>query len=173
MGTGPLGPVLILLGPLMRKTWWGTVVTTAKWAILGLVLIGAALGAFFWLTGDNHVLRLPGIVEIQEVRLGSKVGGRVFKVLVEEGDVVYPGKDLVVFEGPELIATRDQLKAKVAAAEAEYAKAVKGPREEEKRAAQAAAAAAKARYEKMREGWREEEKRQAAADLETARAELK
>src|SRR5438309_3704766 len=129
----------------MRKTWWGTVVTTAKWAILGLVLIGAGVGAFFWLTGDNHVLRLPGIVEIQEVRLGSKIGGRVFKVLVEEGDIVYPGKELVTFEVPELLTTRDQLKAKVDAAEAEYVKAMKGAREEEKRAAQAAAAAGKAR----------------------------
>src|SRR5437588_9457094 len=118
----------------MRKTWWGTVVTTAKWAILGLVLIGAAVGAFFWLTGESDVLRLPGIVEIQEVRLGSKVGGRVFKVLIEEGETVYPGKDLIVFEAPELLTTRDQLKAKVDAAAAEYAKALQGPREEEKRA---------------------------------------
>jgi HlyD family secretion protein len=148
--------------------------TTAKWLILGLVLVvaAAAAGVFFF-TGNGKYLILPGIVEIQEMRLGSKVGGRVFKVQVEEGDIVYPGKELVVFEAPELIATRDQLKAKVAAAEAEYAKAMKGPREEEIRAAQATAAAARARYDKMREGWREEEKRQAASDLESAQAELK
>ena len=60
--------------------------------------------------------------------------------------------------------TRDQLKAKVAAAAAEYAKALEGPRVEEKRAAAAAAAASKARYQKMITGYREEEKRQAASD---------
>jgi multidrug resistance efflux pump len=149
-------------------------VTTAKWLILGLVLaaVGVAAGVAHF-TGNSKYLTLPGIVEIQEVRLGSKVGGRVSRVMVEEGDIVYPGKELVVFEAPELTATRDQLKAKVAEAEADYAKALKGPCEEEIRAAQATADAAKARYEKMREGWREEEKRQAASDLESAQAELK
>ena len=35
--------------------------------VLGLVAVGAG----------PEVLRLPGTVEVQEVRLGSKVGGRV------------------------------------------------------------------------------------------------
>lgn len=145
-----------------------------RWLILVVVLTAAVIvGWYVLISANGHVLRLPGIVEIQEVRLGSKVGGRVARVLVEEGATVYPGTELVVFEVPELLTTRDQLKAKVAAAEAEYTKALKGPREEEKRAAQATAAAARARYEKMVEGWREEEKRQAASDLESAAAELK
>jgi HlyD family secretion protein len=156
-----------------RRVGGPVALTVAKWLTLFLVLAAAAAGAYFWFTADGNVLRLPGIVEIQEVRLGSKVGGRVAQVLVEEGDIVYPGMDLVVFEAPELMTTRDQLKAKVDAAQAEYDKAVKGPREEEKRAAQAAAAAAKASYEKMLQGWREEEKRQTASDLEAAAAELK
>jgi multidrug resistance efflux pump len=148
-------------------------VTKARWLILGAVVAAGAVGAFFWFSADGDVLRLPGIVEIQEVRLGSKVGGRVYKVLAQEGEIVSPGQELVIFEAPELKATRDQLKAKVDAAEADYAKAMRGPREEEKRAALAAATAAKARYEKMVEGWREEEKRQAASDLAAAAAELK
>jgi HlyD family secretion protein len=147
--------------------------TRTKWIILGLVLAAAAIAGVVWYGADGNVLRLPGVVEIQEVRLGSKVGGRVLQVLVEEGDIVYPGKELVTFEVPELLTSRDQLKAKVEQAEADYAKAMKGPREEEKRAALAAAAAAKARYDKMLAGWREEEKRQAASDLEAASAELK
>src|SRR5262249_29572395 len=138
-----------------------------------LVLAAAAVGAFFWFADNGNVLRLPGIVEIQEVRLGSKVGGRVERVLVEEGQEVYPGTELVIFEAPELRATRDQLKAKVAAAAAENAKAIDGPRPEAKRAARAAAEAAQARYEKIKKGWREEEKQQATGDLQTAKAELK
>jgi len=145
----------------------------AKWIIIGVVLAGAAIGGYFWFTSDGNGLHLPGIVEIQEVRLGSKVGGRVSEVLVEEGTIVYPGQKLVVFEAPELTTTRDQLKAKVDAAEAEYNKAMKGPREEEKRAAKAAADAARARYEKMQEGWREEEKLQAKSDRDASAAEMK
>src|SRR5437868_3570265 len=116
-----------------------------KWLIVGLALEGTA-AVYFWFTVEGKVLVLPGIVEIQEVRLGSKVGGRVARVLVEEGDIVYPGRELVVFEAPELITARDQLKAKVEAAQAEYAKAMEGPRQEVIRAAQAAADAAWARF---------------------------
>ncbi len=144
-----------------------------KWLIIGAVLVGTVIGGYLWFTSDGNGLRLPGIVEIQEVRLGSKVGGRVAEVLVEEGSIIYPGQKLVVFEAPELTTTRDQLKAKVDAAEAEYEKALKGPREEEIRAAKAASEASKARYEKMQEGWREEEKLQAKSDRDAAAAEMK
>ncbi len=37
---------------------------------------------------SSQTIVLPGIVETQEVRLRSKVGGRVLKVLVKEGDMV-------------------------------------------------------------------------------------
>jgi len=144
-----------------------------KWVLLILVLAAASVAGYFWFNENGKILRLPGIVEIQEVRLGSKVGGRVSKVLVEEGAIVSPGQELVIFEVPELITTRDQLRAKVDAAEAEYDKAMKGPRAEEIRSAQAVATSAKARYEKMLAGYREDEKRQSAGDLESAAAELK
>src|SRR5262245_30235819 len=143
-----------------------------KVAIPVAAIFVIAVGLYFWFTSNGNVLVLPGIVEIQEVRLGSKVGGRVLQVYVEEGQVVLPPTKLVEFEVPELTTTRDQLKAKVYQAEADYAKAMSGPREEEKRAALAAATAAKARYDKILEGWREEEKRQAYSDLETASADL-
>lgn len=46
----------------------------------------------------SQTLVLPGIVETQEVRLSSKVGGRVLRVLVKEGDVVALGQPLVIRE---------------------------------------------------------------------------
>src|SRR5581483_2603293 len=137
-----------------------------------LILIGAGVG-FFWPFNNNSILRLAGIVEIQEVRLGSKLGGRVARVLVEEGQTVKPGQELVVFESPELQAQRDQLQAKLMAAEAELEKIINGPRQEEIDAALAAADAAKARYDRMLKGWREEEIKQAASELESAEADLK
>jgi multidrug resistance efflux pump len=140
-----------------------------------VVLAGcaAALG-FFWPFGHREqVLRLPGLVEIQEVRLASKVGGRVEKVMVLEGEHVSPGQELVRFEVPELQAQREQAKARLDAAVADWEKAKNGPRPEEKKAAKAAAEAAKAKYERMQAGWREEEKRQAKSDQDAADAELK
>ena len=47
-------------------------------------------------------LKLPGIVEIQEVRLGAKIAGRVGKVHVQEGDKVKVGDVLITIDAPEL-----------------------------------------------------------------------
>src|SRR2546423_1553730 len=106
-----------------------------------------AAGLYYWDPfADKNGLRFPGVVEIQEVRLGSKIGGRVAQVLAREGFDVYPGDVLVIFEEPELETMRDQLKARVEAAKAELDRAVNGSREEEKQVAQAAADAAWARY---------------------------
>jgi multidrug resistance efflux pump len=138
-----------------------------------LAACAAALG-FFWPFGNHQeVLRLPGIVEIQEVRLGSKVGGRVLKVLTKEGEMVKPGEELVIFDVPEVQAQLEQAQAKLAAAVADWEKAEAGPRLEEKRAAWATAEAARARYERMLAGWRVEEKEQARSEMESADADLK
>ncbi len=155
-----------------------------KTVLIGLLLV-AALAAglgFFWPFGNGEkVLRLAGIVEIQEVRLGSKIGGRVEKVLVRDGDFLgaastdklKAGDPLIIFETPELKTQRDQAAARLVAAQAELERAVNGPRAEEKQAAKAAEEAAKARLDRMEKGWREEEKKQAAAELAAAEADLK
>src|SRR5262245_2839567 len=83
-------------------------------------------------------LRLPGTVEIQEVRLSSRVGGRVAKVLVSESQLVEPGQVIVELEMPELDAQRGQLVAQKEAAAAVLSKLEHGPRAEEKAAAKSA-----------------------------------
>lgn len=115
-------------------------------AVVVLVAVGAVAGWYFWPRPSGpDVLRLPGTVEVQEVRLGSKVGGRVTKVSVREGQMIEAGEELVRFETTELIARRDQAKHKLAAARASSEKANKGPLDEEIAEAKAAADAAKAR----------------------------
>jgi multidrug resistance efflux pump len=76
-------------------------------------------------------LRLQGTVEVQEVRLGSKIGGRVAEVLIREGDLVPAGQVLVRFEEPELEAQLGQQRARLGQKEAELEKAVNGSRPEE------------------------------------------
>jgi multidrug resistance efflux pump len=145
-----------------------------KLIVLGLVVlagVGAALG-FAWPFGHGpQVLKLPGLVEIHEVRLGPRVAGRVKEVLVREGVVVQAGQALVRLDVPDLEAQRRVLKARVEEAAADYEKAKNGPRSQEKDAARAAAHAARARLARLVAGSREEEKRQAQCDYDAARAD--
>lgn len=140
-----------------------------------VLAVGVALGLYFWwpFGGQGQRLRLPGVVESQEIRLASKVGGRVAAVEVQEGDQVRPNQVLVRFEVPELQAQRAQQAARVQAAQAALLRAINGPRPQEKRAAQAAVQAARARLEKLKAGWRQEEKEQARSDMHMAEADLK
>jgi multidrug resistance efflux pump len=147
-----------------------------KKLLIGLVaaiLVIAGVAVWLWSLGPSNVLRIPGIVEIQEVRLGSKVGGRVEAILVQEGDVVEGGAPLVRFEAPELKNQKAQMLARLDSAEADLARALKGPRYEELDAAKAAADSAKAKYERVKFGWRVEEKQQALNDLQSAEADYK
>jgi multidrug resistance efflux pump len=113
---------------------------------LFLLLVAVAVGlGFFWPFSQRHeTLILPGVVEVQEVRLGSKVGGRVAEVSIMEGQIAEPGQVLVRFDLPELEAQASQQRARVAALEAELEKAIKGPRPEEIRQARGDVAAAEA-----------------------------
>jgi multidrug resistance efflux pump len=115
------------------------------WGSVALfVAVVVTLGFFGPFRHRGETLRLPGVVEIQEVRLGSKVGGRVAEVMVREGDVVEPGQIMVRFEVPELAALKVQQLAKVDQTKAEWDKAKNGPRPEEKRQADSELASAKA-----------------------------
>jgi HlyD family secretion protein len=141
---------------------------------LGILVTASAVALYwFWpFRQPANELRLPGVVEIQEVLLGSKVGGRVAEVAAKESDLVQPGQLLVRFDVPELEAQLAQQRAKVRAAEAEFEKAKAGAREEEKRAARATLQASEARLAKLVAGWREEEKEQARSELKAAQADL-
>jgi multidrug resistance efflux pump len=143
--------------------------------LAGSLLVAAAAAglSYYWkLQQPRGELWMPGTVESQEVRLSSRVGGRVTKVLVKESQVVEAGEAILELEMPELDAERKQLEAQLASAKAALAKAEKGPREEEKAAAQADVAAAAARLARMRKGYRTEEQEQARKEEEAIVAEM-
>jgi HlyD family secretion protein len=142
--------------------------------VVGILCIVAVALGFFWPFGRRgQTLQIPGVVEIQEVRLGSKIGGRVARVAVREGDLVDAGQPLVYFDVPELEAQRDQLQASLAAMEADLERWKNGPRPEEKRAAQEAVEAARARWAVLKLGSRPEEIREARSQYESAQADWK
>jgi multidrug resistance efflux pump len=90
---------------------------------------------------------VSGTIETDEVRVASRYGGRVEKILAWEGDLVKAGQVVAELDAAELHARRDQTAARLAELEA-------GPRKEE---------IATARAE-----WEAQE-----ADLEFARVEAK
>jgi multidrug resistance efflux pump len=140
---------------------------------LGLVVAVAVALGFFWpFRHKTATLTLPGVVEIQEIHLGSKIGGRVDRVETVEGAVPEPGQPLVFFAVPELEAQRVQCQARLDAARADYEKAKNGPRVEEKQAARMALESLQARLDMLKAGWRKEEIQEARSQWESAEAEF-
>jgi HlyD family secretion protein len=129
-------------------------------AAVALVSTGLYAGWFHRDTG----LQGSGTVEARNIRVGSKVGGRIEKVLVREGDSVQPGQVLITFDDKELQAALEQSRAS-------SEKAQRGYRPEEIAEARAAAAQAKADYELKKNGYRQEDVAAAQADLDRAKAD--
>jgi membrane fusion protein YbhG len=126
------------------------------------VLIATAVYAG-WFKRDT-ALQGSGTVEARNIRVGSKVGGRIDKVLVREGDSVQPGQILIAFDDKELQAALEQSRANAE-------KAQRGFRPEEIAEARAAAAQTKADYELRKNGYRKEDVDAAQDELERAKAD--
>ncbi len=135
--------------------------------IFVLILIAAIGGATAvyatWFRHDS-TLQGSGTVEARNIRVGSKIGGRIDKVLVREGDSVQAGQVLITFDDKELQASLEQSRANAE-------KARRGYRPEEIAEARATAAQAKADYELKKNGYRQEDIATAQADLDRAKAD--
>lgn len=100
-------------------------------AAIGLV----ALAGFFFLRPNDEVIQ--GQAEATEVRVSSKVAGRIQELRVKEGQWVSVGDTLAIIYSPEVNAKRIQAESAKDAAIAQSDKAVKGAREEQVTAAYA------------------------------------
>jgi HlyD family secretion protein len=132
-------------------------------ALVVAALIGLAVYSSGMLHRDTS-LHGSGTVEARNIRVGSKIGGRIDKVLVREGDPVEAGQVLITFDEKELDASLAQSRA---AAE----KMQRGYRPEEIAEARAAAAQAKAEYDQRKNGYRKDDIDAAQADLDRAAAD--
>lgn len=138
-------------------------------SIIGVVAIVA------WIVYAHLRSRSKGVyggtVETREIQIGSKVGGRVITVPVEEGQAVKAGAIVVRFECDELEAQRVQATAELTQAQAALARLVRGNRPEEIDQAEANAKAQAAALEEAKNGPRKEELQGAKADFAAAQAD--
>ena len=155
------------------------VLNSMRWrvliGVLAVLTLAVVVLGWKWSTlaaGRSKVLKLPGVVEIQEVRLASKQGGRVKQLEVAEGQWVEKDQELLIFEAPELRAKLAQLEAQRNSIKVEIDKANKGSRLQEIEAAAAAADAAAKKWERLKKGFRDEEVKQAESDFQASQADL-
>jgi HlyD family secretion protein len=139
-------------------------------AAAAVVLVMVIWAVSAWLAHRSR-FEYSGTVETREIQVGSKIGGRVTEVPVEEGQVVKTGSVLVRFECDELKAQRTQAEAGLVQAQADLAKMERGNRPEEIAQAEATARAQKAVFEEARNGPRRQEIEQAQADYRAATAD--
>jgi len=137
---------------------------TRKRLIVIAIVLALGVAAYMWASSRPQPLVASGTVEARDIRVGSKVGGRIEQVLVREGDKVEAGQVLATFDDRELKATMD-------ASLANFQKLQRGFRPEEVEQVRAQAAQAKADYELRRNGNRKEDIDAAQADADRARAD--
>ena len=135
-----------------------------------LVLVSVIWAVSAWIAHRDRY-EYSGTVETREVQIGSKVGGRVTEVPVEEGQIVKAGTVLVRFECDELKAQRAQAEAALKQAQADAQKMMRGNRPEEIAQAEATGRAQRAAFEEARNGPRRQEIDQAQADYRAALAD--
>jgi HlyD family secretion protein len=113
-----------------------------KTLVLILLAVVLAAGAVAWSMASKRQekpLLLSGAIEARDVEVGSLTGGRVAKILVEEGSLVSAGQPIVQFETDLIDLQIQQQRSRIEQAQANLTKALRGPRVEETRSARAQA----------------------------------
>ena len=107
--------------------------STVRKIVLLLVLVAGAVALLLYLRQSRKPkeLVLAGTLEARTVNVGSLVGGRVTRVLADEGAAVAPGQLLLTLETDTLDRQLAEQQAAIEAARAALAKALAGPRPEE------------------------------------------
>lgn len=110
-------------------------------AIFVILAIGA-IAVLWWSQHRTGPFFVSGVVEADEIRAGSRVGGRVLTVHVREGQLVHIGEPLVTLEPYDLRERLAEAKAGLAARNAERDRLRAGYQKEE-------IAQARARHERL------------------------
>jgi multidrug resistance efflux pump len=127
-----------------------------KRAVAVVVVIAVILAVLLYSQKRREPLKVSGYVESDEIRLGSRVGGRVAKVHAVEGQAVKAGEVLAELEPFDLIYLRAQTEAQLAQRKAEYEKLTAGFRAEDIAQAKAKRDELDARLQELVNGPRKE-----------------
>ena len=121
-----------------------------KRIILILVVLACAAGGIWWLYDGKRqpsdLLTLYGNVDIRQVDVGFRVGGRVTELFKEEGDAVKTGERLARLDAKPYEEVFDQAAAQLSMQEIELRKMVAGYRTEDIEQARATLNGAQAVY---------------------------
>jgi len=137
-----------------------------------ILLAVVAGGLLVWSRYRTEPLKVSGFIEAYEIRIGSRVGGRVERVLVDEGDTVKTGDVLVTLEPFDLQERRAQAAAELAAKTADYERLKTGFRAEEVEQAKSQYDQLAARLAELKHGPRKQEIAAAEARVRLAESEL-
>jgi multidrug resistance efflux pump len=140
--------------------------------LLGILAVAALLVSLIVYSQMRPEVRhVSGYIEADEIRLGSRVGGRVAQVHVEEGQRVEAGQLLVELQPYDLIQQQQEAKATLAAREAECQRLEAGLRKGEVAQAEARYQQLQARLDKLLAGPRKQEIDAARARVQGAESE--
>jgi multidrug resistance efflux pump len=143
------------------------------WRItLLLTVAGGLTGLLLYSQSRQEAPRVSGNIEADEIRLGSRVGGRVKEVLVEEGQTIEVGQLTVRLEEFDLDERQAQAEAELRVRQAALKLLEAGFREEEIAQAAARVERLKQKHQALVEGPREEEKEAARARVRSAQAQV-
>lgn len=134
--------------------------------VLAAVVLIVLLLVFGGITGDQLLRKNPkdlvvqSYVTMDENNVNALTGGQVAEVLVQEGDLVEEGQELVRMDEAALNAQREQAEAGLRQAEAAYRSLLNGTTEEQMQqlrlgvqSAEANYESAKANYDKLAADW--------------------
>jgi HlyD family secretion protein len=140
--------------------------------VVAIVAVVVLAGMLVYSQTRVEPLRVSGFLEADEIRIGSRVGGRVAEVEAQEGMRVEKGKVLVKLAPFDLLERRAQAAAELAARKADLARLTTGYRAEEIAQAEARHAQLAARLEKLTNGSRQQDIDAGRSRLTLAKATL-
>ena len=140
--------------------------------LIALATVAAViLGVLVYSQRRTVEFKVSGLVEADDIHVGSRVGGRVAKVHVQEGQAVAAGQLLAELEPYDLLDLAAQAQAQLAVREADLARLKAGPREEEIAQAKARRDELAAKLQELVNGPRKETIDAAKARLTQAQAD--
>ncbi|HEY7218542.1 MAG TPA: HlyD family efflux transporter periplasmic adaptor subunit [Candidatus Binatia bacterium] len=122
--------------------------TVVAVGLAGVFVLGTGYSLWNY-AGNRESVVISGYIEADDIHVGSKVGGRVLKVVAREGETVKAGEALILLEPGDLAASLAEAQANLRQAEAKYSLLNAGYRVEEIEQAEAALKQAQAEFAQL------------------------